>query len=297
MQQFINTLQSLVATNRTKLALAILSDFFAQKQPDLHQQTLMYQATLSKAERDFTTGVATRNEVQQNIAKVNVGLLSMLEEIPKINSNEIEEMERAKQIASSFKELEFVPQSTEKQSNLLWIGAFGVLILTAVMMWFTFFNVETVIPKSTQIAQTVPVKQVKTIAEQKTESDAWRKSAEDIAKQGQWSKALVTINKAFGMGFDNAELYNQRADILLHLSRYSEARDDAQRTIALNANFCWGYVTLAQASSKIGNEEGFYTNIETALRKNCEVWKYTQQIGLFEYQNKPRFKNLIKKYQ
>jgi tetratricopeptide (TPR) repeat protein len=296
MQQFITTLQSLVATNRTKLALAILSDFFAQKRFDLHQQTLMYQATLSKAERDFTTGVATRSEVQQNIAKVNVGLLNLIEEIPQTHNNETEAMERATQIASTFKELEFAPQSTKSQSKLLWIGAFGVLLMTATMVWFTFFNVEIVIPKSNQIAQNVPVKQVKTIAEQKTESDAWRKSAEDIAKQGQWSQALTTINKAFGLGFDNAELYNQRADILLHLSRYSEARDDAQRTIALNANFCWGYVTLAQASSKLGNEEGFYTNIETALRKNCEVWKYTQQIGLFEYQNKPRFKNLIKKY-
>jgi tetratricopeptide (TPR) repeat protein len=108
---------------------------------------------------------------------------------------------------------------------------------------------------------------------------------------------LETLNKGFGLGFDNAEIFNERADILLHLARFAEARDDARRAIALDPNDCLPYMSLAQALAKLGDEEGFYSNLETALRKHCKVWKYTQQPGLFEYRNTARFKKLMRQYQ
>jgi len=104
------------------------------------------------------------------------------------------------------------------------------------------------------------------------------------------------VNNAFGLGFDNDELLNQRANIYLHLSRYAEARGDARKAIALNPEYCDSYVSLAQAQAKLGDVEDFYRNVETALRKRCEVWDYTQQIGLSDFRNQPRFKKLLAQF-
>jgi Effector-associated domain 11 len=81
MQHFARSLRTLVANNQAKLALAVLNDFLPAQMPHLHDAVLLLQANLTQAERDFTTGVATRSEVQQHLAKVNAGLLNIIGEI------------------------------------------------------------------------------------------------------------------------------------------------------------------------------------------------------------------------
>jgi tetratricopeptide (TPR) repeat protein len=296
MQHFANTLRALVATNRPKLVLAVLSDFLSKNIPHLHNEALMLQANLSQAERDLATGVANRNEVQQSLAKINAGLLHLIGEIAQHPGDEMAAIERAQEVDAAFHEQEFVPKPARNSTLLLSVSGLIVAVLLGFLIWKMMVP-QAVVEKSAEVLpKPLDSPVVKSLAEQKTEYDAWIKIAEDCSKQGQWQKSLEALNKAFGLGFDNAKLFNLRAESYLHLERYTEARDDARIAITKDANDCFSFMSLAQALSKMGDEAGFYTNIEIALRKHCKVWEYTEQIGIFEHRNTLRFKKLISQY-
>lgn len=295
MQHFAKTLRSFVAANRAKLALAVLNDFLPNQMPQLHDEALLLQANLAQAESDFATGVADRREVQQSVARVNAGLLRLIGEVARHAGDEAAALARARQIEAGFDEQEFAPRRLRGFSPWIWVSGAAAAVLAGFLTWKTVASPEE--PPRAIKSQPEQVEKPKSIAEQQAEHRAWLQKARDFAAQGQWEKALETVNKGFGLGFDNAEIFNERADILIHLARFTEARDDARRAIALDPNNCLPYMSLAQALSKLGDTEGFYSNLETALRKHCKVWKYTQQPGLFEYRNAARFKKLMRQYQ
>ena len=295
MQHFTKTLRALVAAHRPKLVLAVLADFFESRRPDLHQQTLMIQANLAQTEREISTGVLDRTEARKLFAQVNAGLLQLIEAVPGCAADETAAIARAQEIERGFHAEEPAQGAKSGPSPLVWGLAVAVIALVVAVWWsLRPAGKEPVSTKPAQPVAEAPAP--KSLGERKAETDAWRAQAKTLGEQGQWNKALETLNKAFGLDFDDAELFNQRADVYLHLGRYAEARNDAQRAIALNPNYCWGHLSLAQASSKLGDEEAFYAHLETALRKRCEAWKFTEHIGLLEYRDKPRFRRLVGKY-
>jgi tetratricopeptide (TPR) repeat protein len=295
MQHFTKTLRSLVAAHRPKLVLAVLADFFEASSPDLHRQTLMIQANLAQTEREIATGVLDRAEARQLFARVNAGLLQLIEAVPGCAADETAAIARAQEIERTFQAEE--PARVGKSGpNPLVLGLVAVVLALAAVVWWALRPAQKTALNETANLHPKEQSAPKSPGERKAENEAWRARAKTFGEQGQWNKALEAINNAFGLDFDDAELFNQRADIYLHLGRYSEARDDASRTITRNPNFCWGYLSLAQAYAKLNDEESFYHNLEQALIKHCEAWLFTEQVGFLEYRDRARFKRLMAKY-
>ncbi|MEI6409897.1 MAG: hypothetical protein WCR52_10970 [Bacteroidota bacterium] len=136
MQHFAKILRSFVAANRTKLVLAILYDFLPAQMPHLHDQVLLLQAGLSQAERDFATGVATRAEVQQSVAKVNAGLLNVIGEIARFSGDEKQALAQAQQIESGFQDEEFIMNKDRRPVGFLWAIGLPTTVLIGLLGWY-----------------------------------------------------------------------------------------------------------------------------------------------------------------
>ena len=96
------------------------------------------------------------------------------------------------------------------------------------------------------------------------------------------------------------EFYNSRANLSLDRKLYERAKDDAQKAINLNVKFSLGYATLAETYSALGNDEGFFTNLELAFIFDLKK-EITDSLGIpvelySKYRNNERFLNLLKQY-
>jgi len=156
MQHFAKTLRSFVAANRAKLVLAILDDFLPGQMPHLHNEALLLQASLSQAERDLATGVATRNEVQQNIARVNAGLLNIIGEIAGHTGDEKQAIARAKQIESEFQHDESVMKPTRKPAFVVWAIGLPMAVLVSLLGWYALKAQEKPEMPSKQVTEQQP---------------------------------------------------------------------------------------------------------------------------------------------
>lgn len=296
MQHFANSLRALVARDQPKLALAVLNDFLAKEMPSIADSGLLLQAQLNRLSQETATGLVNSADARQRLAQINAGILQLINEVAQHPADEMKALARAREVEVAFskKEINTLP-AQRSTAWLRWAGIAAVAVLAIGGIWWT--QKSPAPSRVTQEKSAMEALKPQKPSEQIGEWDAWVKKAENFQEQGQWQSAYTAVNNAFGLGFDNADLYNQRADILLHLNRFAEARDDAQKAITLNPNYCYSYLTLAQAYAKLGDVEAFYHNVEMSLRKNCEVGKLTDHIGIADFKKEARLQRLLKKYE
>jgi hypothetical protein len=135
MTQFSNTVKALISANKTKAALAILADYYRDKDTDLHNQCLMQQSALIETEKNLTMSILSRNDAVQSLAKVRYAAITLADEVDKTIDNDAEAHQRALEIEQLFKEPEFnVPTANTKR--LYWGVGVGVLALLAVFVLF-----------------------------------------------------------------------------------------------------------------------------------------------------------------
>ncbi len=128
MQQFVKDLRNLVAANRPKLVLAVLTDFFEKYSADFHQQTLMVQANLSQTEREQATGVLSAVEARQSFAKINASLLYLIDAIPSCSSDAATAIARAQEIDRAFREVEpALIAPVNNRSSWIWLAILALL--------------------------------------------------------------------------------------------------------------------------------------------------------------------------
>ncbi|MFM9948292.1 MAG: hypothetical protein ACKV1O_10175 [Saprospiraceae bacterium] len=182
MQHFAKTLRSFVAANRAKLVLAILDDFLPGQLPHLHNEALLLQASLSQAERDFATGVATRSEVQQNIARVNAGLLNIIGEIARHAGDEKQAIARAKQIESDFQHEEAVIKPSRKPAFVLWAIGLPLGVIVSLLGWYVLKAQEKPEMPSKQVTEqpTVAKLDSNVIAKDQQKSETKTTSAQQV---------------------------------------------------------------------------------------------------------------------
>lgn len=296
MDHLTDFLKAHLAQNRTKLVLTILIDFYKGKRPDLQNQCVLHLSNLEQVERDFASGVISRQEAWQSLAKVKMGLIHLIDEAAGLDYDAPQALMQAQAIERQFpKEEEF---SVPEKRVSAWVWALGLVVAVAAGAALAFWGLNRPAPESVPAALPAPqpVEPKMTLADTLKLVEAYREEADKLTLQNQMEKALEVCNKAVALRQNDYALYNQRADILFKMTRYTQARGDAERAITLNPNNCWSYMTMAQIQTGLGNSERFYYYIEKALQKHCEVWDYDEQPGILEHRNEARFKRLMRDY-
>lgn len=294
MEHFSSFLKGHLAQNRTKLVLAILSDFYKGKRPDLENQCVLHYSNLEQVERDFASGVINRQEAWQSLAKVKMGLIQLIDALAGLDYDESGALARAGELERKFpaKEEFSVPEKRSKAGLWLLVIALAVGGGSALAYW----GLKTPPAEPLPATLPAPAEHRMTLADTLKLVEAYREEADKLTIQNQLDKALEVCNKAVALRQNDYGLYNQRADILFKMARYTQARGDAERAITLNPNDCWSYMTMAQIQTSLGNTERFYYYLEKSLQKHCEVWEYDEQPGILEHRNEDRFKRLIRAY-
>jgi hypothetical protein len=140
MTQFSNTVKSLISANKTKAALAILADYYRDKDTDLHNQCLMQQSALVETEKNLTMSILSRNDAVQSLAKVRYAAITLADEIDKTLENDAEAHQRALEIEQLFKEPELNLPTAANPKRLYWVLGLGVLALIAAFA--LFYNIQ-----------------------------------------------------------------------------------------------------------------------------------------------------------
>jgi len=292
MNNFTKTLKSLIGQNKVKLVLAVLTDFWQDKNQALYNECLLLRSNWLQAEHDFGAGLIDRKEAAQLMNRVKMGLIHQTDVVAAESFDLAQAMERAARIQNQFAEEE-VSVPKEKSAGLwVWLLVFPVLLGG---IWFgkDLFVVKT--PGAIE-----PPAVHRTLKDTLAEVDALRKQADNLIRSNQEEGALALLSKAVALQQMDYELYNQRADLYFKMGRYPQAENDAERAIRLNPNCCLSYVTIAQVMTKRNRTADFYANLEKALQKNtegkCDIWQYDELPGIIEHRNEPRFKKLIADY-
>lgn len=295
MNPFTGTLKSLIAQNKIKLVMAVLTDFWQDKDQDAYNKCLLLRSNWQQAEQDFTSGLTDRNEVTQVMNRVKMGLIQLTDEVTAQTFDLDAAMKRAASIQNQFAEQEVPVPGGKKIGAWVWLLLVGGLGLC---LWWGKDLFTTENQKTTAVPE-LPVAHL-TLKDTLAEVLALSKQADNLIRSNQEEQALALLGKALALQQLDFELYNQRADLYFKMGRYPQAENDAERAIRLNPNGCLSYVTIAQVMSKRDNTEAFYANLEKALQKNtdgkCNLWEYDQLPGIIEHRNEPRFKKLMAAY-
>ncbi len=292
MNNFTKTLKSLIGENKVKLVLAVLTDFWQDKNLAAYNECLLLRSSWLQAEHDFNAGLIDRKEVSLVMNRVKMGLIQQTDEVTAESFDLAQAMERAARIQNQFTEEE-VSLSGGRKESWMWLLVLPVLI---VGVWFgkDFFVTKT--PGTIE-----PPVIHQTLKDTLDEVEALSRQADKLIRNNQEEGALALLSKALLLQQLDYELYNQRADLYFKMGRYPQAENDAERAIRLNPSCCLSYVTTAQIMTKRGRTEEFYANIEKALKRNtegkCNLWQFDELPGIIEHRNEPRFKQLMAAYQ
>jgi tetratricopeptide (TPR) repeat protein/Mrp family chromosome partitioning ATPase len=106
-----------------------------------------------------------------------------------------------------------------------------------------------------------------------------------------YSKALA-INPAFGPA------YNNRAIIYRRLGRLDEAMDDAYKALEINSDHAIFYATLAEVLAARSDLNGFYLNLEVALKMDAKAVAVAinEEDIYVNFYSEKRFLLLMEKY-
>ncbi len=112
------------------------------------------------------------------------------------------------------------------------------------------------------------------------------------------------INKFFEEWEHNSaktsEFYNTRANWFLENNLHQKALEDAQKAVNIDVKYAMAYTTLAESQAALGNDEGFFINIELAfvfgLKKDITPNLNIPRQIYSKYINNLRFRNLLKQY-
>ncbi|MFN0014493.1 MAG: tetratricopeptide repeat protein [Saprospiraceae bacterium] len=292
MKIFTNTLKSLITQNKIKLAMAVLADFWQDKNQASYNECLLLRSQWLQAEQDFTAGLIDRSEAVRVMNRVKAGLMHQAQEVAGKSFDLDQAMKRAADIQNRFAEEEVEVPGGKKIGWWVWLVALSVLV-AGVWLGKDLF-------RATPAEAAQPPAVHKTLKDTLAEVAALREQADNLVVSNQEQQALALLNKAVSLQEVDYALYNQRADLYFKIGRYPDAEKDAERSIRLNPNFCMGYVTIAQIMTKRGRTEEFYTNIEKALKRNtegkCNLWQLDELPGIIEHRTEPRFKELIAAY-
>ncbi|GEM_PF-1709256 len=286
------TLKSLIAQNKVKLVMVVLTDFWHDRNQEAHNECLLLRSQWLQAEHDFTAGLIEHSEVMRVMSKVKMGLMQQADEVARQSFDLDQAMKRAVEMQNQFAEEEVVVSNGKKTAWWVWLS---VLLVLGAGAWLGSKMFPT---KPVEVVQPFVVH--KTLKDTLAEVAACRGQADLLIVSNNEEEALVLLNKAVSLQQKDYTLYNQRADLFFKMGRYPDAEKDAERSIQLNPNFCTGYVTIAQIMTKRGRTEDFYTNIEKALKRNtegnCDLWHLDELPGIIEHRTEPRFRQLIAAY-
>ena len=81
------------------------------------------------------------------------------------------------------------------------------------------------------------------------------------------------------------------------MQSYNLAIEFAHRALKANNQNAFAYYTLAEAYATKQDEEGFFNNLELALKYGSPSWEQLDEVVLDRYSKTTRFKDLVKKYQ
>lgn len=288
MSQFADAVKSLVSANRLKLALTVLADYWKHTDTEQHNQCLLLQSTLKQAEKEYSLGIITRSEAGQTLAKVRYAALRLADEANEALTDDDAACQRASALQRSFSELEFSVKAGALPAWSVWVAGAGITVVAALSYFLS--GHQNTAPTGVAANAIAPIDTAVTV-------EALTKEAGQYYDQNNFAKALESANKAIALRPDRGALYNTRASIYLKQNNIDLAAADARRAVMLAPDDCFVYATLAQVCTKQDDTEGFYRNIETSLKQHCEIWKFTDQVGIIEHSTEKRFQDLIKAYQ
>lgn len=98
----------------------------------------------------------------------------------------------------------------------------------------------------------------------------FRKRATQAFRRGEFEKALVCYDRSVELIRDSCPLYLDRCLTLLRLELYERAAEDAETALKLNEDSLKGWLLLAKAQKKMGNEERCEEAVREARRRNPE---------------------------
>lgn len=86
--EIISEIRYLVSESKTKEALNVLTNFFAGKDENLHNECILHSARITKISQDFRIGLINYSDVLQISNQVNFTILSLLKEVERLLGNE-----------------------------------------------------------------------------------------------------------------------------------------------------------------------------------------------------------------
>jgi tetratricopeptide (TPR) repeat protein len=136
----------------------------------------------------------------------------------------------------------------------------------------------------------------KAIAIDSTKAQFYNTRAIGYNKSQKYKEALEDYNKAIDLEPNDPGFYNNRANNYRLLNEFSLALSDIKKSLELDSKMGITYATYAETLAMLGDEEGFYENIEKALAYKLPVKEYLEDEAYRKYISEPRFIELLRKY-
>ncbi len=117
-------------------------------------------------------------------------------------------------------------------------------------------------------------------------------------KLKKYMEAIINYSKAIELKHDYGEAYNNRAFVYREMKDYNMALSDNENSLLIENNSPDNWSTKAEILSDMGDDEGFYENIEKAMGLGLYIKKEIDDLPTImnKYIKQSRFQDLLKKY-
>jgi tetratricopeptide (TPR) repeat protein len=120
--------------------------------------------------------------------------------------------------------------------------------------------------------------------------------ADYFCTRQQYDLALADYSRAIALSPSNSQLFNNRANCYKLMGDFDRALADIGKSLELDADNVFALSTKAEVLGLKGNVDGFYHNLEVALKNGFPIWEHLQDDAYTNVKDEKRFKRLINRF-
>jgi tetratricopeptide (TPR) repeat protein len=311
MTDFTRQLRDLLSEDNFDAVFSILKTFLATNpadNTDLINDLSMIKGSYVSAQKSFYNSEISRENYTLETAKVRKSITLVLDDIDDTTFDKVQ----ADAIIQKVLQEEYTALPVKSINFGKKYGLhIALMSITAILAgYFLFFKNKdnASVPKNEQSIKPKPVETVKSKVINPSDFNYYYSEAGRIRKtvgQDNYTtedgrmrirKSKAYLDSAIMARADDARVYNSRADCYMILGKLDSAMADIDTGLGHDSYLTYLYATRAQIKALKGDVEGFYDDLEEALTRGHNVWRMRNSLGVRDFSEKPRFIQLLKRY-